>query len=105
MALQQNLTLRKIKQLNFVNYLHIFAQCIMDIASISLSNLHNYIENSLQRGTHRQRMLVFRKWYSIGLGIGTSPASAVLIKSQTDSVYMETDAGLQAVEGLILSGG
>lgn len=43
-------------------------------------------------------MLVFRKWYSIGLGIRKSPASAILIKSQTDFVYMETDAGLQAVE-------
>lgn len=44
-------------------------------------------------------MLVFRKWYSIGLGIRKSPASAIRIKSQTDFVYMETDAELQAVEG------
>lgn len=43
-------------------------------------------------------MTVFTTGYSMGSGFRTSRDSAFLIKSQTDFVYMQTDAGQAAVK-------
>lgn len=77
------LTLRKIKQLNSVQYLHILAQCITDISSISVCQIYTSLyRNSVK---HRRRgMLVFGTGAQLVLAWESpQPAPSLLSNRQT----------------------